>query len=180
MRSSSNVVVALLSQCIMKIPGVFVNIDGGATRRPDEELNKQTAADLCRVPSICLDPDNPSRADINEMRRSEKHQKTTFSRLVLSFDGNFNNNYLYVCIFILWCWEFFFVKSFFKAGLCQRHYKSPFFADFLHVMDSSCSGKVDDLGPDTKLLYIWVYYFERIMMTMICCVFRFINQPFLT
>ena len=40
MRSSSNVVVALLSQCIMKIPGVFVNIDGGATRRPDEELNK--------------------------------------------------------------------------------------------------------------------------------------------
>ena len=40
MRSSSSVVVALLSQCIMKIPGVFVNIDGGATRRPDEELNK--------------------------------------------------------------------------------------------------------------------------------------------
>ena len=40
MRSSSNVVVALLSQCIMKIPGVFVNIDGGATRRPDEVLNK--------------------------------------------------------------------------------------------------------------------------------------------
>ena len=102
MRSSSNVVVALLSQCIMKIPGVFVNIDGGATRRPDEELNKETAADLCRVPSICLDPDNPSRADINEMRRSEKHQKNDFfSRLVLSFDGSFNNNYLYVCIFIV-------------------------------------------------------------------------------
>ena len=56
----------------MKIPGVFVNIDGGATRRPDEELNKETAADLCRVPSICLNPDNPSSADINEMRRSIK------------------------------------------------------------------------------------------------------------
>ena len=40
MCSSSNVVVALLSQCIMKIPGVFVNIDGGATRRPDVVLNK--------------------------------------------------------------------------------------------------------------------------------------------
>ena len=46
--TSSHVVVALLSQCIMKIPGVFVNIDGGATRRRDVELNKETAALLCR------------------------------------------------------------------------------------------------------------------------------------
>ena len=53
------------------------------------------------------------------------------------------------------------------SRLAFVRYKSPFFADFLHVMDSSSSGKVDDLGPDTKLLYIWVYYFERIMMTMI-------------
>ena len=40
----------MLSQCIMKIPGVFVNIASGATRRPDVELRKETARRLCRVP----------------------------------------------------------------------------------------------------------------------------------
>ena len=47
---SSNAGVSMLSQCIMKIPGVFVNIASGATRRPDVELRKETARRLCRVP----------------------------------------------------------------------------------------------------------------------------------
>ena len=58
----------MLSQCIMKIPGVFVNIASGATRRPDVELMKRDGA-LGFV--VCLhmpgNPDNPSTADIDEL-----------------------------------------------------------------------------------------------------------------
>ena len=54
--------------------------------------------------------------------------------------------------------NFFFSWNRFSR-LAFVRYKSPFFADFLHVMDSSSSGKVDDLGPDT-LYYLGLLFWE--------------------
>jgi hypothetical protein len=52
---------AMLSQCIMKIPGVFVNIASGAIQRPDAELNKETAVLCASMPRPTRQADNQTR-----------------------------------------------------------------------------------------------------------------------
>jgi hypothetical protein len=49
---------AMLSQCIMKIPGVFVNIASGAIQRPDGELTEETA----RTFVVCLHMPGPRQS----------------------------------------------------------------------------------------------------------------------
>ena len=49
---------AMLSQCIMKIPGVFVNIASGAIQRPDGKLTEETA----RTFVVCLHMPGPRQS----------------------------------------------------------------------------------------------------------------------
>ena len=49
---------AMLSQCIMKIPGVFVNIASGVIQRPDGELTEETA----RTFVVCLHMPGPRQS----------------------------------------------------------------------------------------------------------------------
>ena len=80
-------------------------------------------------------------------------KKRLFFKFGVKFWRNFYKLYIGIisCKCFSWCWNFFSWKRFSRLAFV-RHYKSPFFADFLHVMDSGSSGKVDDLGPD-KLVF---------------------------